>query len=1021
MYKQCVGQEIFYCTVCQSQLRSSDFDKGKAYKLDLDAVCTACAPAALKTFPAHKLEQLQKAMAAGTSKSSSSSALPASTPRTGTGRVPLATSTPKSGTGRVPLATSTPKSGTGRVPLAASPTSTRRANAAADEKNLKPLLLGLAIAAVLIVGGLLSLGGRHPAAERETRSSGPGQPSPVIEIPSPPRPTDTSRDQLVKDSARKAHVYADTHPTEYLEQIRLFEQAAIEARGTGFEKEVTKALEDARRRVHDAGEVELKTLDEKTRDACAKEDFKNALQILEGARKKPVTPEWTSEIDRRVQDVQARVDTAYAKIRVQALLAKPDSAEQKALREKLSSWGVDRLVSDLDRAIADAATVKPPPPPPPVTPAPPATTPDPAPKPAAVSAEAFAASWNTTLLLACGRDFAPAIQELEKSAAGLDDPALKAQAAADLEILRAVGAMHADALQALSKWPAGKKLSVVAVDYDNAPHKVEGVAGRVRPGAIELQKGRAISFGHITPRSLAELAPPKNKATAAIACLIEGDAQGAKELGGENNAAVPARYWAWAAEAQRLLSEVDQAKREGAARYGYYFAMLTQPAAALHADAALKCRKILEENAGLLWVRRNRALLKATSETAREFIAGPAQLRPFGMFRLEVPKTTPYWMSSVDIDPDKRRDNYVEMEYSTLPEFTYRAWAYVGVCCNESLAFWAQGTELPGAAPGTDPGEPLKHAITSATKNHAGHAGRKGPSRWAWVEIPLPKFASPGPKVLRLLTGSQGFSVAFMVVSPTRDKPPTDLDVKEWEKDLVHNAGPVGPTIGLAAWFRADAGTVIEAGKVAQWQDQSGHARHALQAMTPNRPQLIPNVLNTKPVLRFDGLTNAMQFECPVNGQSGLTIFLVTSAAKNQAGNDLGNYAALQWPEFGPWGAVFISPQQQKISYRYGTAQFGNMGFWDRQPNGGPTLTMTRKDGPREELWVQGALVASAKDKNWPVAHTTDLALIGAGGDNPKTPKGFAGDIAEILVFTRALSEAERDALERYLRGKYGI
>jgi len=538
---------------------------------------------------------------------------------------------------------------------------------------------------------------------------------------------------------------------------------------------------------------------------------------------------------------------------------------------------------------------------------------------------------------------------------------------------------------------------------------------------MEFQKGRGVSFGHILPRSLAELAPPKNKATAAIACLIEGDAQGAKEFGGENNPAVPARYWTWASEAQKLLSEGEPAKREGAARYAYYFAMLSQPAAAMHADAALKCRKVLEENPTLLWVRRNRTLLKTTGESAREFIAGPAQLRPVGMFRLEVPKTTPYWMSSIDIDPDKRKDNYVEMDYSTLPEFTYRAWAYIGVCCNESLSFWAQGTELPNAAPGSDPGEPLKHAITSATKNHAGHAGRKGPSRWAWVEIPLPKFAAPGAKVLRLLTGSQGFSVAFMVVSPTRDKTPTDADVKEWEKDVVHNAGPVGPTIGLTAWFRADAGTVADGGKVAQWQDQSGHGRHALQAAPANRPQLIPNAMNSKPVLRFEGLTQVMQFECPVGGQTAMTIFMVSSAAKNQAGTELGNNAALQWPETGPWGAVFLSPQQQKISYRFGTSQFGNMGFWDRQQNGGPTLTMSRKDGPREDLWVQGALVASAKDKSWSVAHTGDLALIGAGGDNPRAPKGFAGDIAEILVFMRALSEPERDAIERYLRGKYGI
>src|SRR5204863_6134344 len=129
--------------------------------------------------------------------------------------------------------------------------------------------------------------------------------------------------------------------------------------------------------------------------------------------------------------------------------------------------------------------------------------------------------------------------------------------------------------------------------------------------------------------------------------------------------------------------------------------------------------------------------------------------------------------------------------------------------------------------PGGDPGDPVKHALTSATKNHAGHAGRKGPSKWAWVEIPLPKYAAPGAKVLRLLTGSQGFSVAWMIVSPTRDKAPAETELKEWEKDTPHNAGPAGPTLGLVAWFRADAGAVIEAGKVAAWQDQSGHARNA--------------------------------------------------------------------------------------------------------------------------------------------------------------------------------------------------
>ena len=62
------------------------------------------------------------------------------------------------------------------------------------------------------------------------------------------------------------------------------------------------------------------------------------------------------------------------------------------------------------------------------------------------------------------------------------------------------------------------------------------------------------------------------------------------------------------------------------------------------------------------------------------------------------------------------------------------------------------------------------------------------------------------------------------------------------------------------------------------------------------------------------------------------------------------------------------------------------------------------------------------KGKAYPIAHTLDTATIGAGNESRVPPlKYFAGDIAEILIFTRAISETERDAIERYLRGKYGI
>ncbi len=985
-----MGQEISYCLNCQNQLRSLDFEKGKAFKLlGLEAVCSSCAPEALKTLPPEKVQALMKAMGAP----------PTSTPKRGTERVPMATPTPKRGTERVPLAT---------------PSSTRRMPTVEDQRN-RSVLIFIVVLALAGLGALVAISTRSGP---ETPPRAPTSAAPTPETPIVLPAAETARDRATKEALRKAQLFVDSNPKEYLEQIRLFEQAAIEAKGTAFENDVTKALEGARRRVQEAASTELRAIDDQVRAVSAKEDFKRAVEMVEEARKKPVTADWSGEIDRRIQDVQAKMDAAYGRIRTQALVAKPGSDEVKALRERVAKWGQERLLADLDQAIAAAAAPKPAPSP---TPAPPPPPPPDAPKPPpAPDPETLAKAWNSALLLAYGRDFAAAVQELERVG--------PAHVAADLEVLRGVGALHTDAIQALAKMPAGRKVAVNFIDYDNNPQRVEGSLARVRSGTIEIGKGKPLPqwpLGMITIRSLSEFAPGRNKATAAIACLIEGDLAGAKELAGsESNPAIPARYWKWAAEVPTLFDE-ETRKKDGDARYVYYFAVMNQGAPALRADAAMKCRKLLEESGSLPWVRRNRAMLAAVADTTREYMAGPATLRPAGMFRLEVPKTLPYWMSSIDVDPSKRRDNYVEMEFSALTDATYRAWAYVGACCSESLVFWSQTTDLSGAEPGSDPDAPVKHAMTSAIKNHTGHAGRKGPSRWGWVELPLPKYEKPGAKVLRLLSGSQGFSVAWVVVSSLRDKPPAEAESKDWERDLVHNPGPAGPTIGLGAWFKADAGTAIEGGKIAQWQDQSGHGRHALQLNPAARPTLAAAAVGGKPAVRFDGASNVMSFECPANAQQGMTIFMVAAASKNQRGNELGNYAALQWPEFGPWGNVFLGPQQTCVAWRFGSGEFGNVNVWER-PNGQPqgwTVTAVRKDGAKEDLFVQGQLVASnAKPRYLSTAHTIDTATLGAGNDGRgKELKFFPGDIAEVLVFTRALTEAERDAIERYLRGKYGL
>ncbi len=42
-----MGQEIFYCCKCNSQIRSADFEKGQGLRIGPRACCAQCAPAVL--------------------------------------------------------------------------------------------------------------------------------------------------------------------------------------------------------------------------------------------------------------------------------------------------------------------------------------------------------------------------------------------------------------------------------------------------------------------------------------------------------------------------------------------------------------------------------------------------------------------------------------------------------------------------------------------------------------------------------------------------------------------------------------------------------------------------------------------------------------------------------------------------------------------------------------------------------------------------------------------------------------
>src|SRR5579864_8220589 len=53
-----MGQEILYCSKCQTQLRSADFEKEKAYRLHNSVFCYKCARESVHSLPPETIKQL---------------------------------------------------------------------------------------------------------------------------------------------------------------------------------------------------------------------------------------------------------------------------------------------------------------------------------------------------------------------------------------------------------------------------------------------------------------------------------------------------------------------------------------------------------------------------------------------------------------------------------------------------------------------------------------------------------------------------------------------------------------------------------------------------------------------------------------------------------------------------------------------------------------------------------------------------------------------------------------------------
>jgi glucose/arabinose dehydrogenase len=234
-------------------------------------------------------------------------------------------------------------------------------------------------------------------------------------------------------------------------------------------------------------------------------------------------------------------------------------------------------------------------------------------------------------------------------------------------------------------------------------------------------------------------------------------------------------------------------------------------------------------------------------------------------------------------------------------------------------------------------------------------------------------------------------------------------------------AQPTFSTTGLALWLRADLGVTQTGGAVTQWSDQSPNNRPATQGTVLSQPTLVNGVVNGLPVVRFDGVNDFMTFTLGVNGLSGMSIFLVAANTVSQTGgSSRAERAALFWNETSGWGTLYLTPFQTEVAFRFGTTQPLNWPLFSRPSSLGSSFSISTaiKDGTTDSLYTNGVLAFSEGGKLTTIAGCSGTGNIGRGYNNNTF---YAGDIAEVIVYDRALTTSERSDVEFYLKSKYGL
>jgi hypothetical protein len=225
------------------------------------------------------------------------------------------------------------------------------------------------------------------------------------------------------------------------------------------------------------------------------------------------------------------------------------------------------------------------------------------------------------------------------------------------------------------------------------------------------------------------------------------------------------------------------------------------------------------------------------------------------------------------------------------------------------------------------------------------------------------------------------------------------------------------PPAGLQIWLRADSGVKQNGATVSLWTDLSPAGNSAVQEKPAAQPTFVANAAAGRPALRFDGIDDALVLpEGFADFRQGLTAFVVARPAAGRA------WARFIDLDVGPACDNIVFGQKDGAD---------KLGFWvysNSQTKGkveapgaviaGELQSFCALLAPagRVTLYRNGAAVATGDTS---VPRSVPRKPNGIAKSNSSGDPFFKGDLFELLLYNRALTEAERVYIDAYLGAKY--